>query len=371
MSLYEFLSQVLASTVKFELNGQAFPIRRNKMIYTIGSGWGWGYLILGFIALIGGGIWAYARSEERESPVPQVIGTIVLTILFGYLSLYAFTHYKVGINERSLLINTIEQKVEGVRDSGIQKRPILGVKTIDYPAFTLKAELKMGDGISSATAKNGMGIYNAVTVYFDTREMDIEKVFHDYNGNWDKFQAEFLRPQMMNIARDITTGYEPEELTTKRKDWQAEFDSRASVYLAASGYNITIIPSQTTMSWDFVSAEDAKAYEEAKRAGYLQEVALKKKAALQVEADMAEIRAAMLTQSATGSVDALKVINEYLASVDPSIRPYIMEYLQTQVDLEYLRLVAEQKPDFIFPPGSNPSVQIRQSELQTAPTTTP
>lgn len=325
------------------------------MNLTIGPIWGTIFGILTIFAAIFGITGIISLYEERMRIVFKGLITILIMSIIvglGYLTTFAFTHYRVDINTRSLLFNKIEQEIIETRESGVQERPFIGAKSFDYPAHEMKTEFAMGGGVSSATALNGMGINNAVNVYLNTRSMDITQMYTEYNGDWDHFMAEFLRPQLMKIARGITKDYNPEELTTRRVDWEKEFDKQTTAFLEASGYDIYLIKNQTVMSWDFVSKDDEMAYEEAKRAGYLEEIALKQKAALVIQKQMATIRAEMLTESATGSVDAVQIMANYLGSVDPEMRPYLMEYLETQVDLEYLRLVAELKPDIIIPPGS-------------------
>lgn len=343
------------------------------MNITIGTGWAILYAILGLIGIIGGAIWLIYNARERES-VLGPLAVLVVGIASAYLWSYAATHFRVPVNKQALLINTIDQKVIGTRQSGIQTRPIFGVKVDLWPAnnqFDLLVD--MGPGVESATTKNGTSIYADTKVYLDLSHMDIEAAFRASNGNWDTFYEKNLRPGLMDVTRNISDGFGTSDHTFKRGEWVTDYEAALQVYFATAGkgYGIVLVPGRTTMSWDFVNEQDAKAYDDANRAGYLTQQRENEKAALLIEAEMAKIRSEMLSSTADGSITGLQKISDFIASQPPELRPYLMEYLKTMVDLEYLRLVGEQRPAQFLPPNSGTVPTYNFNQPLVIPTSLP
>jgi hypothetical protein len=325
------------------------------MNITIGTGWAITYAILALIGIIGGAIWLIWNSRERNSVVGPLV-VLVLGIGSAYLWSYAATHFRVPVNQRALLINTIDQQVIGTRESGIQTRPIFGVKVMLWPAYTqYDLTVDMAAGIDSATTSNNTPVYVDTRLYLDLSAMDIVGMYKASNGNFDVFLEKNLRPGMRGVARNVSIMYTTLAHSNQKTAWQLEYEKQLNVYLsdATKGFGIKLLPNRTVMTWDFVSPDDAKAFDDANRAAYLVMQRENEKAALMIEKEMAQTRSEMLLLSANGTVDSLQAMSDFIQSQPESIRPYLIQYMDTLVSLEYLRLVGEQKPASFLPPGSS------------------
>ena len=98
------------------------------MIYTVGIWWLIIYLFLAVVLLF------LAFKLFAENVTGGAILCLVFSLLFGYFSFYAGSHFRVKIVERALLINTVRGEVIGVRGPGVQSRPLLGASIETYPA---------------------------------------------------------------------------------------------------------------------------------------------------------------------------------------------------------------------------------------------
>lgn len=343
------------------------------MDITVGTGWATAYFVIGLIVLAVGIVWLIIALGNRESPAGGVI-LILFSFVIGYLWIYAATHFRVPINYKALLINTIDQTVIGEKTAGVHPRPFVGVKVINWPANTqYRLEVVMGSGVASATTKNGTSVYVNTSMYLDLSRMDVISAYKAYNGDWDHFVGSYLNPQMMGVTRTISQKYYTGEMTTLRVSWETDFEKSVQTLLATTGkgYGITLVQLQTIMSWDFVLDEDAKAFDNANRASYLVTQRENEKAALKIESEMVEIRSQMMSKTADATVDGMRKLADYIKAQPENLRPYLIEYLQTQVDLEYLRLVAQLQPDFFSPPrgqGMLPTYNVNSPQNVPVPT---
>ncbi len=326
------------------------------MIYTIGSAWLLIYALAAIACIVGGAIWIMIAISDRDRPVGGSI-TMAAGLVFVYFAIFAGTHFQVPINQRALLVNTIQQTVIGTRESGIQSKPLFGVDYTTWPANReFKVFIDLKPGTQSATSKNSAPLFVDTTFYLDLREMDIQAAFQAFNGDWDKFVESYLTPQFANLNRTVAQRYTTKEHETKRDAWETDFENEAKALLETNGYGITFVSGRTIMAWDFVSDEDARAYDTANRASYLVDQRENERQALMVEVQMSQIRAGMIISTTQATTGSLREVANFLASQPAEMRPMLMEYLSTQVNLEYLRLVAQQQPATIFPPNGGPHI---------------
>ena len=120
------------------------------------------------------------------------------------------------------------------------------------------------------------------------------------------------------------------------------------------GFGISLVPGRTIMAWDFVNPEDAKAYDDSNRAGYLVVQRENEQAAVKIEAETQKIRSGMVVSQAQSTVESMKLVSNYLETLSPELRGYTVSYLDYFSEMEYLRQVDQLKPDVFFPPDGGP-----------------
>lgn len=323
------------------------------MIYTVGTGWAIGYFILALASIIIGICWGvYKIKECSEKPIGGAT-LVILGLVFVYLWIFAAVHFRVGINERALLVNTINQTIIGVREHGVQSKPLMGVSIKYWPANTqYQIPVTMTGGTQSATTKNGTSVYDDVVVYFDLSEMDIASAYKAVNGNWENFFEKNLLPGLLSVSRSVSQKFLTNDHTVLRDDWEKLFETETENYLSdpTKGFGIKIMKGRTVLSWDFVNSDDAKAYDIANRAAYQVTQKENEKAALEIDKEMSNIRNEIINKTADGTIVSLQKISDYLKSQPSDLRPYLIEYLNSMADMEYLRIVAQEKPELIIPP---------------------
>ncbi len=338
------------------------------MIYTVGTWWAVGYFIFALIGIVVGICWGLYNRTQGEKPVGGII-CFAFGLVMVWFWIFAATHFRVNINERSLLINTVNQTVIGTRESGVQGKPLLGVSTIDWPAQNrYKVEVVMQKGVASATAKGGTSLQISNIIYLDLSKTMIAEAYRSCNGNWDVFFEKNLIPDFMSVARNVSQNYTPSEHTFKRDAWEKEYEDKLEALFSdpKHGYGIKIVKGTTIMSWGFSNEADEKAYDDSNRVSYSIDQKNKELEALKIDSAMVDTRNEMLKKTANGTIANLQAISDYLKSQPADIRPYLMDYLANMADMEYLRIVGQEKPDMILPPHGG-SV-IAQSTPKTAVT---
>lgn len=354
------------------------------MIYTIGLGWSIIYFVLALALLVFGLYrvlrsrdYGYSREEKKTKRFPLSLGqTCIFVLMFIciYFWFFAATHFRVPINERSLLINTISQTIVGVREHGVQSKPLLGVSVEDWPANSqYLVPVIMKGGKQSATTANGTSVYDDVNIYLNLSEMDLEGAYKAVNGNWEKFLEKNLLPGLLSVSRSVSQKFSTYDHTTKRDQWEKQYETEVEAYLsdASKGFKIKLVKGSTIMSWDFVNNEDAKAYDDANRAAYKATQNSNELAALKIESQMVDTKNEILRKSADGTIESVRKWNDFLKAQPPEMRPYLMQYLKEAENWEYLRLVSQLKPDTIIPPNGAAIVSTNSSEQPAAQTVPP
>lgn len=319
----------------------------------VGGFWFWLFSLLGLVVLFTG-LYLVACFEESKAKGAGGVFLLLLSGFMIYLAVFAGTHFRVKINTRELLVDTINQKVIGVYESGIHKRPLVGSKRYEWPAYSEYYMLvDMAPGVEAATTQNGTSVVIGLKMWFNLSTLDIEKAYYSVNGDWGTFKGNILEPQIKSVARQVTADYATDRLWGDRRNWQKEFGSELSSWITESGYGLQLLEGNTIMSWDFSNQEDATAYDIANQASYLVTQREREKAAMEIEGQMAEIRAKIVATTAQGTVESAQRYVDFLQALSPEMRAMAIEYLKTQVDFEYLRLIEQQKPGIFFPPGGS------------------
>jgi hypothetical protein len=340
------------------------------MVYTVGGVWAGAYLILACILLLVA-LWiAFGEAQSKGGGLVL----LVLGLICFYFGFFAATHFRVGVNERALIINTISGRVEGVRGPGVQPRPILGVRIQYWPANrAYQVFLDLQPGTASASTANNISLWVDTKLFLDLVDMNIEHAYYAVNGDWEVFYSRYLETQLMNLVRATSKDFTVVEHNTRREDWARAFDGRAQAFFASDieGFGIRIVPDLTTMSWDFVSEDDAQAFDQAQRAAFLITQRQNEQAALNIEAQMAVTRAQILVDTGSGALEAWRQVVDFIALQPPDVQLFLVEYMDLQADLEYLRLVGEQRPDNFFPPGSGGPQAVFSTNPVLVPTPQP
>ena len=319
------------------------------MVYFVGSFWLVAFGVLGLIALFAAAYFLF----ERRAVAGILLGLAGVVLI--YLAIFAGTHFRVPVNHRSLLIDTVNQEVVGVREQGVQKKPLIGIKIMNWPAndqYRLIADAT--SGTQSATTSDLIAVMVDTTMFLDLSKMDLPGAFSAVNGDWSLFESTYLIPQMLDENRRTTATTTLLTVASQKDKWTAAFDVNAQRFFEdpRKGYGIRLVPGQTIMSYDFVNDSDAKEFDESNTSVFLQTRRANELAALQIEAQMVEVRANMIVSTTIGTKEAMVIIGETLQAAPEWQRPYLMEYLQTMTGMEYLRLVGQQEPDVFFPPAS-------------------
>lgn len=325
------------------------------MVYTIGPIWFWIYLGLAVVAVM----LAFWHLLDAQRVSVGVFFFAVATALFIYLSIYAGTHFRVGVNERALIINTIRGEVVGVHGPGVQSRPLLGVKVQNWPANkAYQIFLDLEPGTASATTKNNIALWVDTKIFLDLSDLDIEGAYRAVNGDWEVFYERYLETQLMNQVRLTSQDFLVVEHVTRRDDWTRLFDQNVQGFVAEGreGFGIKLVAGLTTMSWDFVSEDDAQAFDQAQRAAFLITQRRNEQAALNIEREMATTRAQILVETSLGATDSWEQVVDFISGQPPQIQQFLVEFMQLQGTLEYLRLVGQLQPENIFPPGAGPQL---------------
>lgn len=319
----------------------------------VGGVWFWLFALLGLVVLFTG-LYLVACFEESKAKGAGGVFLLLLSGFMIYLAIFAGTHFRVKINTRELLVDTINQKVIGVYESGIHKRPLVGSKRYEWPAYSEYYMLvEMAPGVESATTQNGTSVVIGLKMFFDLNNLDIERAYFAVGGGWSTFRGNILEPQIKSVARQVTSGFTTDRLWQDRPNWEKSFGTDLAAWIAQSGYGLRLLEGNTVMSWDFSNKEDATAYDIANRASYLVTQREREKAAMEIESQMAEIRAKIVATTAQGTVESAQRYVDFLQTLSPEMRAMAIEYLRTQVDFEYLRLIEQQKPGIFFPPGGS------------------
>jgi len=346
------------------------------MVYTIGPIWFWVYAIAALFSIIGGLLWAFSSAGERESPVSGIV-TLFVGIVLAYFSIFAGTHFRVKVNERALVVNQIKGEIEGERMPGVQSKPLIGVTICNWPANkAYQVFLDLQPGTASASASDQIALWVDTKLFLDLSNLDLERAYRAVNGCYDVFYSKYLETQLMNLVRLTSQDFTVLEHNTKKAEWAASFDANAEEFFqnTAEGYGIQIVPGRTTMSWDFVQPADAEAFDQANRAAYLITQRLNEQKALQIELEMARTRGEILVETSNGAVKAWEEVVSYVQGLSPETQKFLVEYMQLQGNLEYLRLVGQIQPDMFFPPSSQPNAVYdvnQQSQPVVEPTPTP
>ncbi len=325
------------------------------MVYFVGSFWLIAFGALGLLALLA----TVYFFVERRAVAAVVLGVVGLVSV--YLAIFAGTHFRVPVNHRSLLIDTVNQKVIGVREEGVQQKPLIGIKVMNWPAnrqYRLIADATTGT--QSATTSDKIAVLVDSTMFLDLSQMDLAGAFTAVNGDWDKFEANYLIPQMLDENRRTTAKTELLTVATQKDVWTAAFDENAQRFFTDSrkGYGIELVPGQTIMSYDFVNPADAARFDDSNTSVFLQQKRENERRALLIEAEMVGIRASMVVSTTQGTIQSMESLRQYLATVPIEERQQILDYLPILTQMEYLRLVGQQEPDLIFPPAGGPAAVI-------------
>jgi len=344
------------------------------MVYTIGFGWLCVYLVLGLIGLIVALYLVFTGFDHKGRMIGGLVVLVMAALLF-YLAVFAGTHFRVGVNQRALLVDTVNQRIIGVRESGIQSRPLIGVKPIIWPANkSYQIFLDLEPGTASASSEDKISLWVDTKCYLDLSQMDLEAAYRAVNGDWGTFYKGYLESQLMNEIRRTSSQFSVSDHSEKRDLWAAQFDEYATAFFANKdeGYGIQLFLGRTIMSWDFVNPDDATAYDLAHRSVFLVTQRENEQAALNIEAEMAETRADMLGTTAQGTIDAWTIVADYIRQQPPEVQTFLTSYMGLQSNMEYLRMVSQQKPSMIFPPGQMPMVTVPLSNptSETASATT-
>lgn len=345
------------------------------MAITVGTGWFVFYGLFALAGLIGGGIWLSISITDRRSPFPGIM-VIIFGVVCLYLSIFAGTHFRVQFNERVLLLDTINQRIVGVRESGIQSKPLVGVAVKRFPAHKqYKFFCDLGPGTETAVTSPPLRapVYVDSTFWLDLSEMDLVFIYRSFNGGWEQFQEQYLVPTCQDMNRTLTADFSPYQLEQERTVWEQQYQSLMEELFASEGegFGVRMVPKRVVMAWDFANPEDATAYDEANRAANLQIKREHELEALLIEAQMTEVRASMIVSTTLGTVGSLQAVSDFLAEQPVEMRSHLMQYLGTQVNLEYLRLVAQQEPENIFPPGGTMPVTTYDVNAVVPPTVVP
>jgi len=337
------------------------------MVYTVGTGWFWFYL-LAALAAFGITIALFYYEAKVGGVITAVVGIVLI-----YFAIFAGTHFRVGVNERALLIDTVNQKIIGVRESGIQPKPLIGVRADIWPAnkaYQIILDLK--PGTSSSTSKDKISLWVDTKLYVDLSNMDLVNAFSAVNGGWDAFYSRYLEPQLMNEIRRTSIDFTVGDHSENRDVWSSKFDENAIAFFSnqAEGFGIRLVPGLTTMSFDFVNDDDAKSFDLAHRSVFLTVQRQNEQAALNIELGMAKTRADMLKTTAQGTIDAWTVVADYIRQQPNDVQSFLQNYMALQSNMEYLRMVSEQKPTVIFPPGQIPMVTMPIPQITAGPAVT-
>ncbi len=324
----------------------------------VGSGWSIAFLVFAGLCLIATvGRILYEKSHYsgfKEIPKGWLITTAILTVILFYLGMFSVNHVKIPINNRAIMITNVEQNVVDVIGPGTHRKKNILSYPMLWPSNTQGSiSTTMQRGVESATTKDQTAVIVSLTLYLDLSEMDIEKTFRAVNGNFTVYFDNNLRKAIFDTARIITEGYTASELTSLRDKWEKEFDTLFVEYLKTEDFNVKLVSGRTKQSWDFDNPAVAAAYDAANLAIYTQKQRENEKAALTVEQDMAVMRGQMLSSTTGGTISSLEQIAIFFDKQQPETRPYLSQYLNTLVNLEYLRLVGEQKPVQFLPPNSD------------------
>jgi hypothetical protein len=341
------------------------------MLFMVGLGWSVILLLVAVICLVVAIVWLVYRVQNsgswKEANKGWPIAFFVAFFVFLYLGMFSVLHVKVLINNQALLVNTISQEITGVESAGIHEKKLF-TKVITWPANDrYYLQFSMQQGVESATCSDQTAVVIAVNFYLNLNKMDIEAIYKAINGDFTSFWNTVLRVAVLDIARDVSKNYTASEHTSKRDLWVIDFENELEKYLNERGYEITLIKGMTTESWDFASEEVSKAYDAANLAIYTQKEKENEKAALGIEQEMAVMRADMLISTTDGTISSLDKMATFFEDQDPEVRPFLVQYLGTLVDLEYLRLVGEQKPEQFLPPNSDtiPTYTTNQTNQNT------
>jgi hypothetical protein len=321
------------------------------MIYTVGSGWLAIYLLLAVVAVIA----AYYAIKDYSLGVGVIL--FLLVPAFIYLAIFAGIHFRVDINHRALLVDTVNQRVIGVREAGVQSRPLIGVKPYDFPATkATQVFLDLYEGVASASSKEHIALLVDTKLFLDLSEVDLPSVYAAVNGDWKVFLDQYLETQLLNIVRETSTQYLVVEHETRRVDWANSFEEAVEIFFSdpGKGFGIRLVPGRTTMTWDFVYEADAEAYDSAHRTEYLIEKRLAEERALEIEVRMAEKRAEILENTAGGTIRAWGEVVDFIELQPSGIQEFLSQYMGLQANLEYLRLVGQLEPEVFFPPNGGP-----------------
>lgn len=171
-----------------------------------------------------------------------------------------------------------------------------------------------------------------------------------------RFVEMYLVLSCGNWNRTITAGFKTQEHETKRDQWEETFETYVSEFLSddGNGFNISLVPGRTIMAWDFVNEQDATAYDTANRATYLITQRENELQALGIEAQMVEIRANMIVSSTVGTIDSMETFLTYIEQQPVETWPYLMRFMDSQAQYEYLRLIAQNDPSNFLPPFQTP-----------------
>lgn len=324
----------------------------------VGSGWSIAFLVLAGLCLIAtvGQIFfgTSQRGGFREMPKGWLITTAILTVILFYLGMFSVNHVKIPINNRAIMITSVDQDVIDVVGPGThRKKDILSYPMLWPSNNEQYIPTKMERGAESATTKDQTAVILDLTLYFDLSEMDIEKIYRAVNGDFIVYYHNNLKKAIFDTARIVSQKYSASEHTSLRDNWENEFEKLLEEYLNNEGFKVKLVSGMTKQSWDFDNPAVAAAYDAANLAIYTQKQRENEKAALTVEQDMAVMRGQMLSSTTGGTISSLEQIATFFDKQQPETRPYLSQYLNTLVNLEYLRLVGEQKPIQFLPPNSD------------------
>src|SRR3989344_3750899 len=261
------------------------------MSYFIGTTWA---VVFGVLALIGLGITLYAAFIQNKTSTGRIglmVSATVMTIGLSCLTYVAKTQFRVPVNTRALLVDTIHQVRVGVRESGIQVRPLIGINVTNWPAT--RADLvsfSMDSGLASApSAVTHTPLKLGVDFYVDLSNLDIMTAHKDGYTTYTDFLNRYVLLQAANVARSITQQYSVEEHNTKKNEWALDFETAQQAFydLPNKGYGLRVVSGRAIMTWDFLNEDDGKAYDLANRSNFLKLDKANQEAAALKDADIA------------------------------------------------------------------------------------
>ena len=326
------------------------------MSYFVGTVWFSIFGVLALVALVATlfGL-ANIRRADRFSMVMPIVMLGASLGLIG-ATYFAKTHFRVPVNKRALLIDTIHQKRIGVRDSGVQSRPFIGVNTSNWPATKADlVSLSMESGLASApSAGTHTPLKIGVDFFVDFSNLDIMAAHRDGFTTFDDFMDRYVLPQAANVGRSIAILYTVEEHNSKKDEWAAKFVTQQQEFydVPNQGYGLRVVPGRAVMKWDFFNEEDGNAYDLANRSNFLVLEKNNQLQAAKVDQQITEQRSAVLAATSSAVTTSWGIILGYMRPLSPEDREVIYRYMPLQANLEYMRLVGDLKPGTIFPPGT-------------------